>query len=113
MTKVTFTKVNGDFTAMDILGHAGFNPGNDIVCSAISALGWTLLGAIKNVPGTDFEYCVKDGTMTCRITKIDSFASKDEINVIFKTVCVGLAQVELSYPKHLSVEIVEEAAGLQ
>lgn len=37
----------GEYT-IDIDGHAGFNPGMDIVCSACSILGYTLLNALES-----------------------------------------------------------------
>ena len=37
MTQVTISEADGK-AVIDIEGHAGFNPGNDIVCAAISTL---------------------------------------------------------------------------
>jgi uncharacterized protein YsxB (DUF464 family) len=106
MTKIYFKKDGDNYISAEIVGHAGFNPGNDIVCSAISALGWTLLGALENVDGAEVEYSVKSGEITCKTFTVDE-SEKDKVNCIFETVLIGLKQIELAHPENLKIEILQ------
>ena len=38
MTTVTIEKRQGGYVAINLVGHANYNPGNDIVCSSISTI---------------------------------------------------------------------------
>ncbi|MCX7711615.1 MAG: ribosomal-processing cysteine protease Prp [Clostridia bacterium] len=86
-------------------GHAGFGAaGNDIVCSAVSALAYTAIGALEDVAGIKFDYSIEDsGYMRCSIPTDIPFHKKNEVGTILKTIVLGFKQIELSYGKYVAV----------
>jgi uncharacterized protein YsxB (DUF464 family) len=52
MTEVTVEKKR-NLIEIKIVGHAGYNPGNDIVCSACSILTYTLIQNLINAEKED------------------------------------------------------------
>jgi uncharacterized protein YsxB (DUF464 family) len=88
-------------------GHADFNPGNDIVCSAISALGYSLLGLLKNyaeeTPGCiNLEFTEENGLIDCKVTQIH-FSHINRLNTALDMLFIGLKQIELQYPDSIKV----------
>lgn len=106
MVNITITMQTDKFTA-HFDGHAGFNPGNDIVCAAISALAYTLLGTLQNLKHdfpNDFllEHFDNHGVVFCNVSNISAQAMPHVID-IFKTIYIGLKQIEAKYPAHLKI----------
>jgi uncharacterized protein YsxB (DUF464 family) len=101
---VEFYRDNQGFTAMELKGHAGYNPGNDIVCAGISALAFALVGTLKSIDGISFARLqYQDGATV----EIDPFADEQEqavVDAVFTTVLIGLKQIEKKYPGHIRVE---------
>lgn len=54
MTRITITEEQG-WAKIKIAGHALYNPGNDIVCAAISALAGVLAGICEQIDGATIE----------------------------------------------------------
>lgn len=95
--------INADFTKKDgrvrlvLSGHAGHSEkGSDIVCAAVSGLFYALVGYLSNMK--------KEGLI------IHSMASgngdvecSEEGEEAMKLACIGLVQIALGYPDHLSV----------
>lgn len=111
MVKAVF-KVSDNEFSLEMKGHADYNPGNDIVCSAISALAYTLVGALDNMKNckrytnlNDFDLVHKEneGDFICRVSKI---AVGHKIKTIFQTIYIGLKQIELQYPEHINIVLV-------
>lgn len=103
MVEVRFVKGNYGYEECHIDGHAGYNPGNDIVCAAVSALGFALVGALRNITGISFrEFQTENGIDLA----INPFVDEDNQKIsdtVFMTVYVGLKQIEKSYPGHVRV----------
>ena len=67
-----------------IKGHANWDEsGKDIVCSAISALGYTGIGALLNLAG-GCDYSADDGLMKCIIKDDISLEHKKSAEIILK-----------------------------
>ena len=86
-----------------VTGHAGYNPGNDIVCSAVSGLAHALYGYPEN--SRDKIRAIgrmdKDkGQMQIRIKGDDSLLPA------FEVVTIGLKQIAKKYPDHVSVKMI-------
>lgn len=88
-----------------VSGHAGYNDaGNDIVCSAVSVLGYTAIGALQDIAEVDFEYSIDDcGFMKCSIPVDIPFQKKSMVKTILDTIVLGFKQIQLSYGKYVSV----------
>jgi len=88
---------------MDLKGHAGYNPGNDVVCAGISALAFALVGTLKNIQDISFTRLQYQNGVT---VEIEPFADETEqavVDAVFMTVLIGLKQIEKQYPNHIQV----------
>ncbi len=103
MVTVQFYRDNQGFTAMELTGHAGYNPGNDVVCAGISALAFALVGTLKSIDGISFTRLQYQDGVT---VEIEPFADAEEqavVDAVFTTVLIGLKQIEKKYPGHIRV----------
>lgn len=96
MTKVTYYEEN-DEISIKIKGHAGYAAiGSDIVCSAISTLGQTLL-AYLNVDNDKFDYSLREGM-------IWAYAKGQNVKTALHVIMAGFHLIEDSYPDHLQID---------
>ena len=96
MTKITYYD-QGDEISINIEGHAGYDKiGSDIVCSAISILGQTLL-AYLDTDHDVFRYSLKEG-------KIWAYAKGRHVRTAFNVIMAGYWLIQNSYPDYLSVD---------
>lgn len=106
MINIAYTKKNNSFV-LEFQGHANYNPGNDIVCSAVSVLCYTLAGAVSNIP-PECVYTEKRLGSGCAYVKVNikNKEIREKVNIIFETVLIGLLQLEESYPDHIFIKTV-------
>lgn len=89
MIEVTFTHQR-----MTVQGHAEYAPhGKDIVCAAVSALAYALIGALEE-DGLIRELVVRPGFMTVVAKKEDK---------AFDVVRCGISQIAARYPQCVSI----------
>jgi uncharacterized protein YsxB (DUF464 family) len=107
LVEATFYATERGFTGCTIDGHAEYNRGNDIVCSAISALGMALVGALKAVKDLDLVRCeYRGGNIRIESRLFIEDADQAPVDAIYRTVFIGLKQVERSYPKYVQVKLI-------
>ena len=71
MTKVVFFKSNDSFWGFEEQGHTGFDAsGNDILCSAISAMTMLVINAIEVAYASDVDYEIDEEAGTCITTDL-------------------------------------------
>ena len=69
MTKITFLKRNGVYYGFRETGHAGFaDEGDDIVCSALSAMTMLIVNAIEVSYASDIDYRIDEETTDITVT---------------------------------------------
>ena len=86
-----------------VKGHAGAGRyGYDIVCSAVSVLAYTAVGALEEMIGIK-NYIEKDGYMKCAIPCDLADDKKVKVRIILETIVTGFKQVRLSYKKYVTV----------
>lgn len=93
MTKIDIAKDGDEFSIL-IQGHAGYaNPGNDIVCAAISILPQTLI-----------KY-MEDHEKPCnyKITSGYAWVYGRECDEAFQVIKSGLELIEANYPQFVEV----------
>ena len=96
MTKVTYFD-SGDEISINIEGHAGYDKiGSDIVCSAISILGQTLL-AFLDTDNEVFKYEMKEG-------RIWAYAKGRDVRTALNVIMAGYWLIQNNYPDYLSVD---------
>ena len=96
MTKVTYFTTD-DEISVTIDGHAGYaKVGSDIVCSAISMLGQTLL-AYLDVDHEVFTYVLRDGY-------IWAYAKGKNVNTALNVIMAGYWLLQKNYPEYLFID---------
>ena len=96
MTTVTYYEEN-DEISISIKGHAGYAAlGSDIVCSAISTLGQTLL-AYLNIDHDKFEYTMKHGC-------VEAYAKGENVRTALHVIMAGYYLIQDNYPDHLKID---------
>lgn len=95
MTQVTIAC--RDRYDIDVRGHAGFDPGNDIVCASISTLTYTLVNVAYSKL-TDLH--ISDGHMILAMPKDTQTAEW------LKMYRIGIAALAEQYPTNVSLKEV-------
>lgn len=101
MTEVFYSRTEDGHELM-ISGHAGYDSGGrDIVCSAVSAVAYALLGFLENeANGTsDCDYMTESGLLGV------TAAASERVNTAFEMALIGLMQIEMQYPDYVRVSI--------
>lgn len=107
MTQIRIFREKSDKTVIDIKGHAGFNPGNDIVCAGVSTLAYALINLIQTMSERRElkEILIKDSSGDIHIEAVhdnDQDSKWDDVMEFFIT---GIAMLEEHYPKHVNLSI--------
>lgn len=106
MTHVTFDIKDNNYS-MKAIGHAEYNPGNDIVCSAISTLAYTLACGISNSLTQTKNISLKSGNVSINV-KSDTL----EVRAMFKMVLLGYKMLAEKYSENILVVGGEELLRL-
>lgn len=85
-------------------GHAGFNPGNDIVCSAVSALLQTLYAGLEIKCDAKVEKHQEDGHFEIQAEYYDG--NRKEVEAVFGSIIVGLELIARGHSDHVKIERV-------
>lgn len=81
---------------VQITGHAGYaDPGQDIVCSAVSALWQTLINSMQL---TDSEWYTLEYPAFMHVSNVDKFAG-----LLMDSFRIGVQGVAEAYPDHVEV----------
>lgn len=104
MIHATFIRGSRGFEEFHLDGHADYNPGNDIVCAGVSALAYTLLGALDNIEGLDKRFIrIESGKLDIEINPFIDHMKQVQVNTIFQTILIGILQIEKKYPDYVQV----------
>lgn len=86
-------------TFLSVYGHAGYNPGNDIVCAGVSALVQTFEAAAKEFTTDRLESSMQDGNAVISWPR----APTKELSLLIDSTCLGLLRMAGSYPDNIKV----------
>lgn len=108
MIKVNIGKdLAGNIKRFVVKGHAGFAAeGSDIVCSAVSAIAFTAVGAIDELVGLKGFFKERKGFMSCNLDMELSSELRHIANIIMASAEIGFKQIEDAYPDY--VKVVDE-----
>lgn len=101
MTKITYEMKHGHYK-MTAEGHAGYNPGNDIVCASISTLVKTLWIGLERECDATGQAEEKDGYF--RFCAMVGKEHQKQADTLMKTVVYGLKLIEKGFPNNIEVE---------
>lgn len=88
--KVCSVTING-------VGHAGFNTGNDIVCSAVSTLFYTFGAFVSSKSNAECE---------CRFDKGKArIKASGDIDDNYRMFKLGLKMIEEQYPENIKLSV--------
>ena len=113
MTYVTLFKKNDIICGYEIKGHAGYRPhGEDIVCAAISILGYTALNSlieVANIDESSLVYTIIDeeGYMKVNLKEDIGYAQSQSTQIIFQTLIIGLRLLNEEYKEYISIDFEE------
>lgn len=78
MTKITFFKRDGVFFGFRESGHSGFGEhGNDILCSALSAMTMLIINTIELSYSSNVDYTIDEDTTTIIVKCISALPESD------------------------------------
>ena len=93
---------------IDIIGHAEYANENDIVCSAISILTYTLMQRLQDLDGVNafkrYECTCKAGEV--HICVLPKRESKRDFYTMLNTIIRGYQLLNNKYPENISVKKV-------
>ena len=98
MIKIKFWTDGEGAACASSQGHADYNTGNDVVCAAVSALMFTLAGAVENLMNGDKTIRTAKGHTFIRCGQAD-----EKTTTIFQTVLIGLMQIERQYSGYVKI----------
>ena len=94
MIRIRITQGKRKEITIDAKGHADYNPGNDIVCSGVSALLQAMQGYLMYA-SKSFEVDARSGFMHMEY--------KGHIEAT-KMLIIGLLRIQKAYPDNVNVE---------
>ena len=86
-------------TSLSVQGHAGYNPGNDIVCAAVSALVQTFEASAREFTTDEINSFMQDGDAVISWPR----APTKELSLLIDSICLGLFRMAESYPENIEV----------
>ena len=111
MTTIKIIKKNKDIVGFEISGHTGYSKnGEDIVCSAISAISQSAcLGIVKvlNLKAIINKNDSKDYLMLALPKNINR-EDLDKAQIILKTMQFSLSDLLTDYGKYIKMEVQDE-----
>ena len=101
MTRIDYWKDGATGTHyLSVIGHANWaGAGNDIVCAALSAVSYTLLGFLLNAEADTEE--LSQETESGRVVILCK--GNQRIDTAFEMALIGYLQIEKQYPHHVCV----------
>ena len=116
MIKVTFLKKNGFYYGFRESGHAGYaESGEDIVCSAVSAMTMLIINTVEIAYASDVDYTIDDATADIKVVALDALPENgaDEkkqfaISGLFYAYYIQLMDMLDDYYEYIDVEEAEE-----
>lgn len=109
MTKAVINRTkSGEIKGFSIKGHAnGRGSGEyDLICAAISAIGYTALGALDELCGIH-SYEESDGYLQLTLPDNMTDEAWAKAQIILETMEIGLKQIENQYARHIQVRYKE------
>lgn len=111
MIDIVFHKKKENLIAFTVSGHAEYEEGDeviydDVICGVVSNLAQVTILGVTEVLKINAPYIAEDGDIQLDISKLSSEGIK-ECEVLFKTMLLGLQNLELSYGEYIKVMVEE------
>ncbi|HZJ76068.1 MAG TPA: ribosomal-processing cysteine protease Prp [Oscillospiraceae bacterium] len=91
-----------------IQGHAhAANPGEDIVCAAVSVLSQTTVLSLHQIVNVDIKYEIKKGYLKCKLPKNLTKKKLYETKLLIDTMLLGLENIQENYSQYIEIRYKE------
>lgn len=102
MVNIKIMQTNRGYERIQIDNHATTE-----VCNAISSIGWSLAGGLKNIsPEVVFgTFKTLDGDFDIEVYPTNNKLIQAKIDAMFLMAEIGLKQIALKYPQELDVKV--------
>ncbi len=99
MIRVTFIGADQDSKGFTLAGHAEYaDKGQDIVCSAISALAQTTIYALVERHKLTDDYELSEGQISCFVELTDlSDRDRQIVEILLLALYDGISQIQAAY----------------
>ena len=113
MTKVVFRKSGGIFYGFEEHGHTGYaSAGEDILCSALSAMTMLVINTVEVAYSSDVEYTIDEGATHIMVRSKSALLEFEEderkryaISGLFLSYFYQLNELREEYYDYLDVEV--------
>mgnify|MGYP001264990692 CR=1 FL=1 len=95
---------------LEISGHSDLNKkGNDILCSAISALSQTFILTVARLLKIKQQISRDEGFLSSLIT-LDNVSAEDrsKLKLLIESLLIGLLEINGEYPDKIKIEFVND-----
>ncbi len=116
MTKIIFYRSDGIFYGFEEQGHTGYgDAGDDILCSALSAMTMLIVNTIEVAYASDVDYFVDEGATNIKVRSkaaLPEFESDEKkryaVSGIFMSYFYQLNDMLEEYCDYLDVSVVDK-----
>ena len=116
MTKIIFYRSNGIFWGFEEQGHTGYaEAGEDILCSALSAMTMLIINTIEVSYASDVDYEINDDDTRIVVTSkaaLPEFESDERkryaVSGLFMSYFYQLNELTEDYYKFLEVDVIDK-----
>ena len=116
MTTVCFYKADGFYYGFEEQGHTGYGEaGDDILCSALSAMTMLIINAIEVSYASDVEYTIDEATADIRLIAkgaLPDYESDENkrfaVSGLIMAYYYQLNDLIEEYYEYLSVDVIEK-----
>ena len=116
MTTITFYKTGGVYYGFEEQGHTGYGEaGDDILCSALSAMTMLIINAIEVSYASDVEYTIDEATADIRLIAkgaLPDYESDENkrfaVSGLIMAYYYQLNDLIEEYYEYLSVDVIEK-----
>ncbi len=113
MTKVVFYRSNGTFWGFEETGHTGYgDAGEDILCSALSAMTMLIVNAVEIAYASDIKYDINEGATKITVSSKaalpefeDDERKRYAVSGLFMAYYYQLNDLTLEYGDFLKVDV--------
>ena len=116
MTKIIFYKSDGAFYGFEEQGHTGYGEaGDDILCSALSAMTMLIINTVEVAYASDVEYDISEDDTRIMVRSkaaLPEFEGDERkryaVSGLFMSYFYQLNDMVEEYYKYLEVDVVEK-----
>ena len=116
MTTITFYKADGFYYGFEEQGHTGYGEsGEDILCSALSAMTMLIINAIEVTYGCNVDYDIDEETAYVRVSSCNALPEYEQderkryaISGLIMAYYYQLVDLVEEYYDYLDVEVIEK-----